>query len=240
LAQLLTATGRPDAALEILRGRRFQPWEGGEGQVLSAWDEALLALGRAALDLGDAAGAVAHVEQALAPVPGLGEARHLLANCAHLQLLLGDARAAAGDDDGANRAWSAAASSAGDFQGMAPVAFSDMTYYSVLASRRLGDTAREQTLVAGLEDHARELHRTRAAVDYFATSLPTMLLFEDDLDAAQTTTAMLLDAQVLALRGDPEAGRALVDEVLERDPNRLRALGLRRELSITPVGGSSR
>ena len=37
----------------LLRARWFQPWEGGEGQVLSAWDEALLALARRALDAGD-------------------------------------------------------------------------------------------------------------------------------------------------------------------------------------------
>ncbi|WP_372593504.1 DUF5107 domain-containing protein [Actinotalea sp.] len=240
LAQLLTATGRAEAALEILRGRRFQPWEGGEGQVLSAWDEALLALARGALEAGDAERAVSHVQLALAPVPSLGEARHLLANCSHLHLLLGDALDAAGDAEAAREAWSLAARSAGDFQGMAPVAFSEMTYYSVLASRRVGDHAREQALIAGLEDHARSLRGATAGVDYFATSLPRLLLFEDDLGAVQATTATLLDAQVLALRGEPAAARELVDEVLLREPSRLRALDLRRELVAVPVSGARR
>ena len=68
-------------------------------------------------------------------------------------------------------------------------------------------------------------------MDYFATSLPTLLLFQDDLQAAQTTTAMLLEAQVAALRGDVDAAAAGIDEVLAREPGRLRALDLRRELS---------
>ncbi|GAA1955209.1 DUF5107 domain-containing protein [Agromyces allii] len=44
-AELLVSTGRPDAALELLQERNFQPWEGGEGRVLGAWDRARTALG---------------------------------------------------------------------------------------------------------------------------------------------------------------------------------------------------
>ena len=106
LAQLHTATGGPEVALELLRARRFQPWEGGEGQVLSAWDEALLALARRALDDGDGQLALEHVGAALEPVASLGEARHPLANTAQLHLMLGDALAATGDDAGASAAWS--------------------------------------------------------------------------------------------------------------------------------------
>ncbi|WP_456844755.1 DUF5107 domain-containing protein [Cellulomonas sp. P5_C6] len=231
LAQLHTATGRPGVALELLRARRFQPWEGGEGQVLSAWDEALLALARRALDDGDGWLALEHVGAALEPVASLGEARHPLANTAQLHLVLGDALAATGDDGAARIAWSHAARSTGDFQSMAPVAFSEMTYYAVLGSRRLGDDVRADALVDGLAAHAVMLRSTSATVDYFATSLPTLLLFQDDLQAAQTTTAMLLDAQVAALQGDVDAAAAGLDDVLAREPSRLRALDLRRELS---------
>ena len=78
------------------------------------------------------------------------------------------------------------------------------------------------------------LRSTPATVDYFATSLPTLLLFQDDLQAAQTTTAMLLEAQVAALRGDVDRRGGGLDDVLAREPSRLRALDLRRELSAHP------
>ena len=42
---LLIEGGDAQAALRILAGRRFHPWEGGEGQALSAWDAAHDALG---------------------------------------------------------------------------------------------------------------------------------------------------------------------------------------------------
>jgi len=37
--------------------------------------------------------------------------------------------------------------------------------------------------------------RTQARIDYFATSLPTMLIFEDDIQFRQDTTAIFLQAQ---------------------------------------------
>jgi len=49
-ANLLVASGRAQEALELLNNRTFQPWEGGEGRVLGAWDRARAALG---LPLGD-------------------------------------------------------------------------------------------------------------------------------------------------------------------------------------------
>jgi tetratricopeptide (TPR) repeat protein len=235
LAQLHTATGGADVALELLLARWFQPWEGGEGQVLSAWDEALLALARRALDTGDGELALQHVRAALEPVASLGEARHPLANTAQLYLMLGDALAATGDGAGATAAWSHAAGSTGDFQSMAPVEFSEMTYYAVVATRRLGDHVRADALVDGLAEHAAALRTTPAKVDYFATSLPTLLLFQDDLQAAQETTALLLEAQVAALRGDLDVAAAGLDDVLTREPSRLRALDLRRELSTLPA-----
>ncbi|GAA2749153.1 DUF5107 domain-containing protein [Amnibacterium kyonggiense] len=45
LARLRTAAGRAADALALFDGRSFQPWEGGEGRVLAAWDEARDALG---------------------------------------------------------------------------------------------------------------------------------------------------------------------------------------------------
>ena len=223
-ALLLVAVGRAGHALEVLAGRRFQPWEGGEGQVLRAWEQTRLALGRTALAAGDSAGARAHAEAALDPPESLGEARHPLANCADLLLLLGDAHAAAGDAGAARDAWTRAATADGDFQEMSTRPYSEMTYFSALAWRRLGREDRAAELVTGLEAYAEDLRATPARVDYFATSLPTMLLFADDLQARRETTAAFLAARAAALRGRTEEARAGVADVLARDPNHLAAL----------------
>lgn len=40
LSELLTDVGRAHEAVELLESRAFQPWEGGEGQTIAAWEHA--------------------------------------------------------------------------------------------------------------------------------------------------------------------------------------------------------
>ena len=231
VVELLTASGQAEDALEILRHRAFQPWEGGEGHVLGAWEEALLTLARSALEGEEPRRAVGFLEAALRPPSTLGEGRHLMANCSHLLLALGDALTADGDPTRAAAAWTRAAESAGDFQSMSTSPCSEMTYYSVLSARRLGDDDAARVQLAQLEQFVEELRGTPASVDYFATSLPTLLLFTDDLDARRATTALILDAQIAALHGQAQRAGELVEEALRREPHRVRALDLRRALA---------
>lgn len=221
---LLVATGQAGRGLDVLTGRRFQPWEGGEGQALLAWEQTRLALARDALAAGRAAEAEAHARAALDPPESLGEARHPLANCADLLLTLGDAHAMAGDAEAARRAWTRAATADGDFQEMSTRPYSEMTYFSALAWRRLGEEKQAVRLVEGLEEYVTELSGSPARIDYFATSLPTMLLFTDDLQARRETTAVFLAAQAAALRGRAEDARAGITDVLARDPHHLAAI----------------
>ncbi|PZG01094.1 DUF5107 domain-containing protein [Micromonospora deserti] len=218
-AQLLVTAGRAEEALAVFENRRFQPWEGGEGQVLRAWERTRLALAEQALARGDAAAAVAHVEAALNPPESLGEARHPLANPARLLLALGIALDAAGDHDKAKRCWREAAVSRGDFTQMSPSTFSENTYFSVLAARRLGESAYADELVSGLTRHAEQLARTPAVIDYFATSLPSLILFDDDPQRRLDLAVELLREQLALLAGDPVAARRHLDAVLVADPS---------------------
>jgi tetratricopeptide (TPR) repeat protein len=179
-ARLLTLVGRHHEALAAVAARRFQPWEGGEGQVLGVWEAAQLAAATEALSAGDPARARTHVESALEPPRTLGEARHPLQTTAELHLALGDALASLGDDDGARGAWHEAAAATGDFAGMATQAFTERSAAAVTALSRLGADDEARALLAQFDAFVDELATTPAEVDYFATSLPTMLLFQDD------------------------------------------------------------
>ena len=202
-ANLLTATGDPSIARDLLADRAFQPWEGGEGQALAAWDAAHLALAERALAVGDAAAAVQLIGDALASPASLGEARHPLANSAQLHLQLGDALATVGDIAGARAAWGRSASFRGDFLQMSVQPFSTQSFYSVLALQRLGRNDEVAALTTGLAAYVDELSASRATIDYFATSLPTMLLFTDDPQAARDADIDQLREQLITL------GRAL-------------------------------
>ncbi|GAA3618543.1 DUF5107 domain-containing protein [Microlunatus ginsengisoli] len=233
---LLLTAGRADEALAILEARAFQPWEGGEGQVLRAWDRTRLALAGQARQGGDPALAVAQLEAALDPPASLGEARHPLANPARLWLALGDA-AAATDPARAAMAWREAASAVGDFAEMSPQAYSENTFYSVLAARRLGDDDFADRLVDGLTDHVDLLAETPATVDYFATSLPALMLFDDDVQHRRDLAVGLLRAQLAFLAGDATGSRTQLDAVLAVDPSNELALDLSHQ--IQPTGSMS-
>jgi tetratricopeptide (TPR) repeat protein len=236
LCALYNQTGRPERALEILQRRKFQPWEGGEGQALGQHVRTHLALGQAALKAGRAPEAVRWFEGALQAPGNLGEARHVLANASDIYFWLGEAQAAAGDRARAREWWRRASESRGDFQEMSVRSYSEMTYYSALSLERLGRAAAARKLLRELGAHARRLARTPAKIDYFATSLPTMLLFDDDLDHRQQTTALFLQAQCAAgLRQWPKARRFL-SAILARDPSHAAAADLRRQLAGGAAG----
>jgi len=223
---LLNQMGMPRKALSIIAKRNFQPWEGGEGQALGQHVRTHLALGRRALQRKDLAPAIGHFRNALTAPPNLGEANHLLANQSEIHYWLGVAMNAAGDTAGARAHWSTAAQFRGDFQAMSVRAFSEMTYHSGLAIRSLGKEPQARRLFRALLGYSRELAKAPAKLDYFATSLPTMLLFDDDLAARQKTTSMFLAAQAKLGLGQNASSRRLLREVLRRDPNHALAADL--------------
>ena len=215
---LQNQVGRPEKALPIVSTRHFQPWEGGEGQALGQHVRTHQLLAHRALAAGDAAEAARLLEVALSAPLNLGEANHLLANQSDLRLALGDAFAAAGRRADALSQWRAAAEFKGDFQGMSVRAYSEITYYSALALRRLGKKAAADKLLRALLAYAQALAKTEAKIDYFATSLPTMLLFDDDLQARQLTAAFFIEAQARLGLGQKARATALLRTVLKRDP----------------------
>ena len=231
LCALLNQVGRHEDALEVLTSRHFQPWEGGEGGPLGQHVRTHLMLGRRALAKDDAKGAMEHFHIALNSPDNLGEARHLLANQSDVHYWLGVALAAGGDANSAKQHWKLAAEFKGDFQQMSVRSFSEMTYYSALSMQRLGQKAQAGKLLKHLQKYATNLANSPATMDYFATSLPTMLLFDDDLQFRQTTTALFLQAQAQLGLGQRAKAKALLKQVLRRDPNHALAADLANELS---------
>ena len=219
LCSLLVQTGAPRRALRIMSRRRFQPWEGGEGLALRQHVRCHLAIGRDELSRSCPAMAVTHFTAALTATPNLGEANHLLANQSDIHFWLGLGLDALGDAEGSRSHWERAAGFKGDFQSMSLISFSEMTYYSALSLEKLGDRKGARRTLKALKAHAARLASTPATIDYFATSLPTMLLFDDDLTERQRTTALFLTGQANLGLGLKALGRRQIRDVLRRDPS---------------------
>jgi tetratricopeptide (TPR) repeat protein len=228
LCALLNQTGRHVEAMRLLAGRTFQPWEGGEGGPIGQHVRAQLALGREALAHRDYPCAVSHFENALASPPNLGEAKHLLANQSDIHYWLGCACAASLEMRKARAHWRIAARFKGDFQEMSVRAFSEMTFYSALAWKRLGRPAKAKKLLHDLFACGQKLHKSEAKIDYFATSLPAMLIFDDSIQLRQKTRALFLQAQAQLGLGNRAQAKKLLQLVLRRDPNHALAADLIR------------
>jgi tetratricopeptide (TPR) repeat protein len=223
---LLNQTGRHVEAMHLLAQRQFQPWEGGEGGPLGQHVRTQLALGREALAQHDFPCAAGHFENALLAPENLGEARHLLANQSDIHYWAGVAYDLLREKKKARQHWLAAAGFRGDFQQMSVRAFSEMTCWSALALEKLGRKREAKKLLLDLLAHARALRSSPAKTDYFATSLPALLLFEDDLPFRQETTALFLQAQARLGLGQKAKAQALLRKVLRRDPNHAPAADL--------------
>jgi tetratricopeptide (TPR) repeat protein len=238
LATLYNQTGQPDAALDLLLKRKYQPWEGGEGLVLGQYVRARLLLGRRNLVEGQPDAALAQFLAALEIPENLSEARHLLANSGDICYWLGEAYDRLGRKDDAATWWSRAARQKGDFQQMAVRDLSDMTFWTALAWQRLGRKPEAEALFHRLHDFSVELEHAEPRIDYFATSLPTMLLFDDDLRRRNRIDALFLRAQAATGLGRMPAARELLHEVLTLDKSHVGAADLLHHLgkSMEPAG----
>ncbi len=232
LATLLNQIRQPARAAELLLSRKFQPWEGGEGLVLAQFTRAHLLLGQRALAEGDAASACESFAAILKPPPSLGEARHLLANQSDVWFWLGAGHARQGDRQQAETCWIRATQQRGDFQEMSVRAVSEMTFWSAMAFQCLGRKDEAAAWFQSILEYAEQLDRQAPKIDYFATSLPAMLLFDDDLEKRIRIEALYLRGQAFfGLGKTPEAVRSF-HEVLELDHNHAGAADVLEQTSM--------
>jgi tetratricopeptide (TPR) repeat protein len=140
-----------------------------------------------------------------------------LANSSNIEFWLGEAWAEAGNAERAKLHWEKAERQRGDFQQMQVRAASEMTYWSAMALRRLGRNEEAAALFMHMLAYATALEEEIPKIDYFATSLPAMLLFEEDLQKRQHITATFLRALALLGLGQDNKAHVALDEVRRLD-----------------------
>ena len=197
LATLCNQTHKTVQALSILNSRRFHPWEGGEGLVSGQYVAAHLLMGRKLLESGEPSGALAHFQAARVYPKNLGEGKHLLTLETHLDYFAGLALDSLGHAEEALQWWKKA--------GKAQTGFKDMAYYKALALRSLGRESEAISVLEELLDFASRQLDAQVRIDYFATSLPNFLLFDDDLQKRNRT-------ECLFLRGLAKLGLRRIEE----------------------------
>lgn len=220
LVTLFNIAGRHDRALRLLQERIFHPWEGGEGKVAGQYHISLAGLARAAMADGRYGEAAEFLRMATTYPANLGEGKLDGAQENDIHFLLGCAREGAGDATGARDAFDRAASGSSEpgqafFYNDQPP---DKIYYRGLALRKLGmeDKARGcfNALIAYGERHLFDEVR----IDYFAVSLPDLLIWDEDLGKRNTIHCQYLRGLGHLGLGNRTDAAAALQEVLGLDP----------------------
>ncbi len=212
---LLNETAQPEKALEILSSRRFNPWEGGEGLVSGQYVWAHLLIGRSLLEQGQPEQALTHFESAREYPHNLGEGKHLLTPETHIDYFTANALSQLGRETEAREYWNRATT------GEPPITW--LTYYRALSYKALGRQTEAQQTLHAMRAFAERQIKAKVKIDYFATSLPNFLLFEDDLGKRNRVDCLFIVALAELAEGKVERATALLNEVLTLDPNHLAA-----------------
>jgi len=216
LAALYNQTGQPDQALALLQDRIFHPWEGGEGKVAEQYVQAHLARGRSALQAGNPEAALAEFSATLTYPENLGEGVHeVFTQQAHLFYALGVVYEALGDQAQAREFFEKTVAERNDGTALA--------YYRGLALQRLNRSEDAAQTFTTLVEAGQAQLQQEATIDYFATSLPTFLILEDDLQKRNTIDSHFILGLGQLGQGHREAARQEFEAILALDINHLDA-----------------
>jgi tetratricopeptide (TPR) repeat protein len=229
---LLNQTGRAEQALELLLARRFNPWEGGEGLVSGQYVWAHILLGRSFLERSNPQKALAHFSAAREYPQNLGEGKHLLTRETHLDYFAGLALSQMGRPDEARTCWIRAAAD--------DSSITWLSYYRAASLDVLGRKEEAASLLRQMGDLADRQMDTEVKIDYFATSLPNLLLFEDDLQTRNRVDCLFLLALSELGLGKPERAMELLNQVLSLDCNHIAAQQELESLSRIPASAIAR
>jgi hypothetical protein len=135
-----------------------------------------------------------------------------------------------GESRSANEWWTLAAKARGDFQLRSALTVSEMTYYGAMALRRLGRGEEAADQFKEILEYSAIVSEQQPTIDYFATSLPAMLLFHEDLGQWKHIQALFLEAQALAGLGQATQAYQELAQVLRLDPSHAAAVDLISEM----------
>jgi tetratricopeptide (TPR) repeat protein len=183
-AALQNFRGEFSTALKMLMSRNFHPWEGGEGKVSGQYLYSLIELAKNDMEQGNYEAAIEKLDQAQSYPNNLGEGKLPGAQENDIFYWLGCAYDGLGDKENAVKYWQLAA--VGLSEPSAAIFYNDQQpdkiFYQGLARQKLGDKAGAGQIFTKLTEYGNAHQHDKMRIDYFAVSLPDLLIFEDDMD----------------------------------------------------------
>ena len=220
---LINMCGDPQKAYECIMGRKFHPWEGGEGKITTQYTIALLQMAKQALKEERFAQAEELLQKALVYPENLGEGRLEGTKDNHLYYHLGLALEGQGKTAEARRCFEAA--TVGTDEPAGAMYYNDqpadMILYQGLAYSKLGRQKQARARFYRLIDYGEQHLQDQVKIEYFAVSLPEFLIFDEDYTARNRAHCNYLMALGNIGLGNLEKARAFLKETAAIEPSHM-------------------
>ena len=181
---LLNQLGRYEEAMTELDAHQFHPWEGGEGKVPAQYQMCRVELAKQAIAVKAYEKAILLLQQCLEYPHHLGEGKLYGAQENDFYYYLGIAYDAKGEADKARDCWEQATK--GPQEPAAAMYYNDAKpekiYYQGLALLKLGREDEAHGRFYKLINYGKQHVFEKQTMDYFAVSLPDLLIWDDSLD----------------------------------------------------------
>ncbi|MGN0214311.1 MAG: DUF5107 domain-containing protein, partial [Muribaculaceae bacterium] len=225
---LLNLCGKYAEAKELLDAHVFHPWEGGEGKVPAQYQICRVELAKQALANSQWNEAYKLLQECLDYPNHLGEGKLHGAQENDFYYLMGCALCGMGKDDEAKEKWAVAAQ--GNQVPVAAIYYNDAKpdkiFYQGMALRRRGLEDKARGKFNMLVNYGQQHIFEEQKLDYFAVSLPDLLIWDDSLDAKNVIHCKYMLALGYYGLGDTKHAQRYLNDVLESDNNHQGALAL--------------
>lgn len=226
---LLNQTGNYAQAKERLDAHVFHPWEGGEGKVAAQYQIARVEMAKNCIKAGRYNEAITLLKACLDYPPHLGEGKLYGAQENDFYYFLGCAYAAMGMTDKATECWEKGI--AGPTEPAAALYYNDAKpdkiFYAGLCLQRLGRTNEAKSRFHRLISYGEKHIFDHITMDYFAVSLPDLLIWDDDLNRKNQVHCKYMMALGYWGLGEKVRSKRLFNEATQLDINHqgIQALG---------------
>ncbi|MCH5599118.1 tetratricopeptide repeat protein [Niabella ginsengisoli] len=217
---LHTITGQTEEAYRMIMSHNFHPWEGGEGKVSAQYVTTLLLQAKNALSNNDPVHAVKLLTDAQFYPDNLGEGKIFGAQENDILYWLGCAYENK-DTKLARKYWELA--SVGLDEPTQAIYYNDQQpdkiFYQGLALTKLGKQTEAHQKFEKLINYGKVHENDHITIDFFAVSLPDLMIFDDDLDVKNKIHCYYLMALGYTGLNNMEKAQEYFDKVLALDPS---------------------
>ncbi len=212
--------GHHEKAYELLMGRKFHPWEGGEGKVTTQYTTSLVELAKKAIVKENFASAKALLEKAITYPENLGEGKLEGTKDNHIYYYMGLAEKALGNVEKSKELFDKASTGTSEPAGMMfyndqPA---DMIMFQGMALLELGEKAASNSRFYKLISYGEAHIYDKVKMDYFAVSYPDLLIFKEDFTKKNKAHCYFLMGLGNMGLGNTKKAVECLKETLQLDP----------------------